>query len=81
MAFSWFKKTKNKRDKEPDADRVAEAQQDKTPAAESEAQAMAPEKATTSQNQIAGLGQTANADFSDQPEDEPTAPPAKHRIF
>jgi fused signal recognition particle receptor len=81
MAFSWFKKTKNKRDKEPDADRVAEAQQDETPAAESEAQAMAPEKATTSQNQIAGFGQTANADFSDQPEDDPTAPPQSIGYF
>ena len=54
MAFSWFKKNKNKSDHEPAEDQVAELPEDEEPVPESEAQEMAPEEIPASEDQIAG---------------------------
>jgi fused signal recognition particle receptor len=75
MAFSWFKKNKNKRDHEPAEDQVAELPEDEEPVPESEAQEMASEEIPTSEDQIADPEQTANADFSDEPANGATAAP------
>jgi fused signal recognition particle receptor len=74
MPFSWFKKNKNKHDHEPDEDQVVEAQEDEEPAVESEALEMAPEKVRTPQEQIVGTELTSEADFLDEPVDDPTTP-------
>ncbi len=72
MPFSWFKKNKNKRDHEPDEDQVVEVQEDEEPAVESEALQMAPEKVRAPQEQIVGTELTSEADFLDEPVDDPT---------
>jgi fused signal recognition particle receptor len=74
MPFSWFKKNKNKHDHEPDEDQVVEAQEDEEPAVESEALEMAPEKVRTPEEQIVGTELTSEADFLDEPVDDPTTP-------
>ena len=74
MPFSWFKKNKNKRDHEPDEDQVAEVQEDEEPVVESEALEMAPEKVTAPEEQIVGTELTSEADFLDEPVDDPTTP-------
>ncbi len=74
MPFSWFKKNKNKRDHESGEDQVVEVQEDEAPAIESEALEMAPEKVTVPQEQIVGTELTSEADFFDEPVDDPTIP-------
>ena len=73
MAFSWFKKNKNKRDHEPAEEQVARIQQiEKTPP-ESVVPGIAPEKVPESKDLTTDPEQTANADFSDEPVDDTTA--------
>ena len=81
MAFSWFKKNKNKRDHEPAEDQVEEVQEDEAPALESETQEMAPAKVTASEDHTTGPEQTSNADFCDEPVDDATAAPESIGYF
>ena len=78
MAFGWFKKNKNKSPPAPAEDQVAEVQEDEEPAPESEGQKMAPKEIPASEDQIAGPERTANADFSDDLDDD--APPALESV-
>ena len=81
MAFSWFKKKKNARDREPAKDTVAVGQQDKEPASESEAQKIIPEKATASEDRMRDPERAADADFSDEPAADAGAAPASIGYF
>lgn len=73
MAFSWFKKNKNKRDHEPAEEQVARIQPVEKTAPESIAPEIAPEEMPESEDQITDPEQTANAEFSDEPVDDTTA--------
>jgi fused signal recognition particle receptor len=73
MAFSWFKKNKNKRDHETAEEQVARTQPVEKTAPESVAPEIAPEEMPESEDQTTDPEQTANADFSDEPVDETTA--------
>ena len=81
MAFSWFKKKKNGRDREPAKDTAAVGQQDKEPASESEAQKIIPEKATASEDRMRDPERAADADFSDEPAADAGAAPASIGYF
>jgi fused signal recognition particle receptor len=73
MAFSWFKKNKNKRDQEPAEEQVARIQEVEKTTPESVAPGIAPEEMPESEDQTTSPEQTANADFSDEPVDDTTA--------
>jgi fused signal recognition particle receptor len=73
MAFSWFKKNKNKRDHEPAEEQVARIKEVEKTAIESVAPGIAPEEMLESEDQTTSPEQTANADFSDEPVDDTTA--------
>jgi fused signal recognition particle receptor len=78
MAFSWFKKNKNKRDHEPAEEQVARDQEVEKTAPESVAPGIAPEEMPESEDQITSPEQTADADFSDESVDDTT--PAQESI-
>jgi fused signal recognition particle receptor len=73
MAFSWFKKNKNKHDHEPAEEQVARIKEVEKTAIESVAPGIAPEEMLESEDQTTSPEQTANADFSDEPVDDTTA--------
>jgi fused signal recognition particle receptor len=73
MAFSWFKKNKNKRDQEPAEEQVARIQEVEKTTPESVAPGIAPEEMPESEDQTTSPEQTANAAFSDEPVDDTTA--------
>jgi len=75
MAFSWFKKNKNRPDREPAKDPAAAVPEDKAPAPESEAQKIVPAKVRASKDQIRKPEQAADADFSDDPADDTGSAP------
>ena len=73
MAFSWFKKNKNKRDHEPAEEQVARIQPVEKTAPESVTTGIAPEEIPESEDQTTSPEQTANTGFSDEPVDDTTA--------
>ena len=78
MAFSWFKKNKNKGDHEPAEEQIARDQEVEKTAPESVAPGIAPEEMPESEDQITSPEQTADADFSDESVDDTT--PARESI-
>jgi len=81
MALSWFKKSKKKRDPEPAADQVAQTREDEAPAPDSESQEMVPGQVPASEDQLAGPGQAAAADFADEPVDDASPAPESMGYF
>ena len=81
MAFSWFKKNKNRRHHEPAEDQVAELKEDHEPAPEIDAQEMAPAEVTAADDQRAVPEQTVKADISDALDAQATSAPESIGYF
>ena len=77
MAFSWFKKTKNRRHHEPAEELVSEVQEDDAPAPESDPHEVASAEETAAEDHRRMPEQTI-PDFSDELDDD--APPAPESV-
>ena len=77
MAFSWFKKTKNRRHHEPAEELVSEVQEDDAPAPESDPHEVASAEETAAEDHRRIPEQTI-PDFSDELDDD--APPAPESV-
>ena len=75
MAFSWFKKNKNKADQESVEDEAVQVPEGEEPESGSAGQEMGTQKSTASEEQIPEPDQPTTADLSNEPLDEfATAP-------
>jgi fused signal recognition particle receptor len=81
MAFSWFKKNKNKQDQEPAEDEAAQLQEEEEPEPGSAEQEKGAQESTASEEQVPGHEQPTDADFSNEPLDDATAAPENVGYF
>ena len=77
MAFSWFKKTKNRRHHEPAEEPVSAVQEDDAPAPESDPHEVASAAETAAEDQHR-MPEQADPDFSDELDHE--APPSRESV-
>ena len=81
MAFSWFKKNKNKQDQEPAEDEAAQLQEEEEPEPGSAEQQKGAQESTASEEQVPEHEQPTDADFSNEPLDDATAAPENVGYF